>query len=220
MLRNCNCASSNKHSLQCQDDQEIVWIENPGYVPPKSGHELENWECEDRPRIEEEMEKQNKLLKCLHEQIQAVPDGDVKKLLEERAWSVQQTVTALRRRRRSVAEPTKNEENAESESIRGLMLEEKQLLAVQTNLLEEIAVEKKQVAELCWSLVKLGYQTTEEVFPKIEGDSWESFLADALLEEAARSTLIEELARLKSECAVLRANLELAQYDQNQVTRF
>ncbi|KAK6726738.1 hypothetical protein RB195_004825 [Necator americanus] len=39
-----------------------------GYVPPKAAADVEEWLCEDKPMIEEELNKQNNLLMYLHRQ--------------------------------------------------------------------------------------------------------------------------------------------------------
>ncbi|EYC24706.1 hypothetical protein Y032_0013g2064 [Ancylostoma ceylanicum] len=204
------------------------------YVPPKAASDVEGWLCEDKPMIEEELNKQNNLLTYLHRQTTAISDagGDVSSL-ESQLWGVQTAITALKRRLKAVAEPTPSTTSPSSSDRPCIeMFEEKQLMAVQSMLRQDILEEKRRIARLCWKLRGCeveNIQPTEAVQEQqvIEGrkskgeESEEVWRERCALEEAARAALVAEIVRLRNDCASLRAKIEQAGQTQMFVsTRF
>ncbi|WKX92600.1 hypothetical protein Q1695_010546 [Nippostrongylus brasiliensis] len=200
------------------------------YVPPKAPAEVEEWLCEDKPMIEAELNKQNNLLALLHRQITAITDagGDASDL-ESQLWGVQTAITALKRRLKSVAEPTPSTSTPSAKEQPCMeMFEEKQLMAVQSMLRQDILEEKRRIARLCWQLRSV--DVVKELEPAAQNssnssslslkakdeDSEEVWRERCELEEAARAALIAEIVRLRNDCANLRAKIEHA--GQRQLT--
>lgn len=93
---------------------------------------------------------------------------------------------------------------------------EKQLLAVHTTLTEEIAEEKRKIAQLLSRLRQLHSQLSPEALQQLAALRQQSRPASAASgeqeecrrEEAKRDGQLEEIARLRDLCAELRARLE------------
>uniref|UniRef100_A0A7I4XTG3 Rho-GAP domain-containing protein n=1 Tax=Haemonchus contortus TaxID=6289 RepID=A0A7I4XTG3_HAECO len=213
------CASASEKALKEEHlfgDVTIV-----PYVPPRSPAEVEGWLCEDKPMIEEELNKQNNLLALLHRQATAITDaGGDAKCLDSRLWGVQTAITVLKRRLKAVAEPTPSSTSPSAgDSLCVEMFEEKQLMAVQSMLRQDIVDEKRRIAHLCWKLHLTNIDcshgtsgnTTSPFSPsqKVKDeDSEEVWRERSELEEAARAALIAEIVRLRNDCANLRAKIE------------
>ncbi|VDO25478.1 unnamed protein product [Haemonchus placei] len=229
------------------------------YVPPRSPAEVEGWLCEDKPMIEEELNKQNNLLALLHRQATAITDaGGDAKCLDSRLWGVQTAITVLKRRlkaniellmtcvahgpvdsftvtaepkitlksdefkmvTKAVAEPTPSSTSPSAGDLLCVeMFEEKQLMAVQSMLRQDIVDEKRRIAHLCWKLHLTNVDcphgtsgsTTSPFSPsqKVKDeDSEEVWRERSELEEAARAALVAEIVRLRNDCANLRAKIE------------
>ncbi|KAK5967468.1 hypothetical protein GCK32_006100 [Trichostrongylus colubriformis] len=204
------------------------------YVPPKSPTEVEAWLCEDKPMIEEELNKQNNLLAQLHRKATAITDaGGDATCLDSQLWGVQTAITALKRRMKAVAEPTPSS-TSPSTSDRPCveMFEEKQLMAVQSMLRQDILDEKRRIARLCWKLRSANGVCVHEVpcstpapfspsHRAKDEDSEEVWRERCELEEAARAALIAEIVRLRNDCANLRAKIEYCGQQQvSASTRF
>uniref|UniRef100_A0A1I7WS35 HAUS augmin-like complex subunit 4 n=1 Tax=Heterorhabditis bacteriophora TaxID=37862 RepID=A0A1I7WS35_HETBA len=200
------------------------------YIPPKPSHEVEEWLCEDKPLMEEELRKQNYLLANLHQQISVLRDADCNaSTLEGQVWRVQTAITALKRRLKvitlsvlnmmfqrdeflltmaTVAEPTLSLYNSLSNSVPCCeMYEEKQLMAVHCMLRQDIINEKRRIARLCW---KLTYEKhTKEVDYEDGMEPTNDWEKSCCLAEVTRRYLINEISKLRTECAVLRAKIEM-----------
>lgn len=205
------CYLINNHSLF-----EPITIEQ--YIPPKSCASIESWKCEDKPLIEQELLKQNNLLHHLHTRISgAQPNREISHL-EERLWQVQTAITALKRRLKAVAEPTtasssgQTEERACSE-----MFEEKQLMAIQMTLKEEIREERQKIVNLLYQLYILEQENPVE---NKEDEAPEELKKDVETEETKRTELVTEIDQLRTECAHLRARIEMFSQGQLISTRF
>ncbi|KHJ95818.1 hypothetical protein OESDEN_04232 [Oesophagostomum dentatum] len=161
--------------------------------------------------------------------------GDVSSL-ESQLWGVQTAITALKRRLKAVAEPTPSTTSPSSTDRPCIeMFEEKQLMAVQSMLRQDILEEKRRIARLCWKLRGCDVDSSHEAAElpqeqptnQLEGrrsmteDSEEVWRERCALEEAARAALIAEIVRLRNDCAILRAKIEQAGQTQMFIsTRF
>ncbi|VDP53068.1 unnamed protein product [Heligmosomoides polygyrus] len=98
----------------------------------------------------------------------------------------------------AVAEPTPSTTTPSSGDQPCMeMFEEKQLMAVQSMLRQDILEEKRRIARLCWKLRSAAMEGIQEVWRE-----------RCELEEAARAALVAEIVRLRNECATLRAKIE------------
>ncbi|KAE9421302.1 hypothetical protein Angca_006519, partial [Angiostrongylus cantonensis] len=187
------------------------------YVPPRAAADVEGWLCEDKPMIEEELKKQNYLLAHLHRQTTAIADaGGDASALESQLWGVQTAITALKRRLKAVAEPTPSMlcmTSSDQPCIE--MFEEKQLMAVQSMLRQDILEEKRRIAYLCWMLRSCNMNILQAETSLILSETWRFHFCNnqvwrerCELEEAARTALVEEIVRLRNDCATLRAKIE------------
>ncbi|EGT42303.1 hypothetical protein CAEBREN_30430 [Caenorhabditis brenneri] len=132
--------------------------------------------------------------------------------LDEHAWQVQNNITAIKRRLKQLIESTPQVVPLDTSSdIRCIeMYEEKQLMATQGMLREDILEEKQRIAKLLWRLEVMGNNEEEKKDPEEAVDEdQEEWAERCKLEEAARSALLEEITRLRSACADLRARLEM-----------
>ena len=55
--------------------QDFVYQEDFSYTPPRNCATIEQWKCEDKPLIEQELKKQNNLLNHLHQQVRLSNSG-------------------------------------------------------------------------------------------------------------------------------------------------
>ncbi|KIH53542.1 hypothetical protein ANCDUO_16325 [Ancylostoma duodenale] len=158
--------------------------------------------------------------------------GDVSSL-ESQLWGVQTAITALKRRLKAVAEPTPSTTSPSSSDRPCIeMFEEKQLMAVQSMLRQDILEEKRRIARLCWKLRGCEVEESQPAeVPQeqqaVDGrksmgeESEEVWRERCALEEAARAALVAEIVRLRNDCATLRAKIEQAGQTQMFVsTRF
>ncbi|CAJ0585290.1 unnamed protein product, partial [Mesorhabditis spiculigera] len=201
-----NCCSSMRWANGRElDDEELIWVNSPGYVPPRLDL-TSDWVCNDRELIVEEMRRQQRFLEHLHKTISTLPDGPVQKELSEQAWKTQRTITFLTRRRALVECKDKVDTLSKSSAsaVRRAMLEEKQVLAVRCSLLEDISIERARIAQLCYNQSFEDRSASEASTPTLADATRE----DAELELAARTALLAENTRLRNECASLRAAIE------------
>ncbi|CAI4224262.1 unnamed protein product [Auanema sp. JU1783] len=198
------------------------------YVPPKSCREVEEWQCEDKPLIEDELNKQNNLLNYLHNKFSAMSDNPNEETASGQAmlWDVQTAITALKRRLKSVAEPIPSSQSCPLENKPFLeMYEEKQLVAVQSMLRKDIMEERKLVAILLWSFRNntendISESETENLNHDIKTKAEEDLKEECQKEESIRLALVEDICRLKMECALLRAKNEMLSHGHTVSTRF
>ncbi|ETN73862.1 hypothetical protein NECAME_13371 [Necator americanus] len=120
----------------------------------------------------------------------------------------------------AVAEPTPSitrPSSAEQPCME--MFEEKQLMAVQSMLRQDLLEEKRRIARLCWKMHGRGISCSQSAAsmcnysakeaPNMNVvESEEVWQERCLLEEAARAALTTEIIRLRNECASLRAKIE------------
>ncbi|CAI2309908.1 unnamed protein product [Caenorhabditis sp. 36 PRJEB53466] len=185
------------------------------YVPPLEGELVEKWLEEDDLKIgkvRDELTKQQFLLDLLHSKISARHErGRATGELDEHAWQVQNSITLIKRRLKQLVETTPQIVSLRTTDTRCIeMYEEKQLMATQGMLREDISEERQRIARLCWRLRDITQLTSrsnqDEEKDETEEKAWEE---RCKLEEAARSALLEEITRLRSTCADLRARLEM-----------
>uniref|UniRef100_A0A8R1HT79 Uncharacterized protein n=1 Tax=Caenorhabditis japonica TaxID=281687 RepID=A0A8R1HT79_CAEJA len=182
------------------------------YIPPLDGQYVEKWlnDSQNPGQVGEELVKQQFLLDLLHSKISARYERGLETAeIDEHAWQVQNSITAIKRRLKQLVDtvpPVVSLETTDSRCIE--MYEEKQLMATQGMLRADILEERQRVARLCWQLHNTGEDTKEMVNedPKNDEQEW---VERCKLEEAARSALLEEINRLRSTCADLRARLEM-----------
>ncbi|KAI3420333.1 RalA-binding protein 1 [Globodera pallida] len=149
------------------------------YLKPKSVEELHKNPPTALKELEDEIMKQQFVLEHLHGQIQQMREGGSAKTAakEETLWAVQAAITMLKRRLKALNEKSRSDGRgeraakpdggttdspSEDEQTTNFGLLEKQLLAVQTNLREEIAEEKRQIAHLLSVLRELRNKLPEE----------------------------------------------------------
>ncbi|RCN53035.1 hepatocellular carcinoma-associated antigen 59 [Ancylostoma caninum] len=130
----------------------------------------------------------------------------------------------------AVAEPTPSTTSPSSSDRPCIeMFEEKQLMAVQSMLRQDILEEKRRIARLCWKLRGCEVEQSQPTeVPQeqqaVDGrksmgeESEEVWRERCALEEAARAALIAEIVRLRNDCATLRAKIEQAGQTQMFVT--
>ncbi|PAV85947.1 hypothetical protein WR25_23545 [Diploscapter pachys] len=200
----------------------------PPYVRPKPASQIEDWKCDDGPMIEEELKKQQALLNVLHQQITIRREsGHETKHLEDQLWGVQTAITALKRRFKASSEPVPPIKAADggTRPCRE-MFEEKQLMATKSQLREELMEERRNIARCLWKLEmadedwkSLNRPRSQQNKSAIEReiDEWKE---KCELEEAAREALVDELVRLRTECSVLRALIEIQLHSKNICARF
>uniref|UniRef100_A0A914GRI4 Uncharacterized protein n=1 Tax=Globodera rostochiensis TaxID=31243 RepID=A0A914GRI4_GLORO len=152
-----------------------------GYLKPKSVEELQKNPPTALKELEDEIMKQQFVLEHLHGQIQQMREGGSAKTAakEETLWAVQAAITMLKRRLKALNEKRRSDGRgeraaakpddggttdnpSEDEQTTNFVLLEKQLLAVQTTLREEIAEEKRQIAHLLSVLRELRNRLPEE----------------------------------------------------------
>lgn len=197
-------------------DEDVKIIK---YTPPLEGRLVEKWLEEDElktAQIHEELTKQQFLLDLLHSKISARHErGRTTAELDEHAWQVQNNITAIKRRLKQLVDAAPQvvslDTTADSRCIE--MYEEKQLMATQGMLREDVSAERQRVAELCWRLHNckqlVNENEEENTNKKIDFEEEQEWTERCKLEEAARSALLEEITRLRSTCADLRARLEM-----------
>ncbi|CAB3408275.1 unnamed protein product [Caenorhabditis bovis] len=193
------------------------------YVPPLTKDELEKWldgsekDEVSADAVRRELRKQEFWLGLLHEKISSCHEKGVQTAhLDELAWQIQNGITGLKRKIKMFSDlttssiasaPITSVDHVDTRCIE--IYEEKQLMATQQMLREDVAAEKKTIAGLCWKL-EHSQLNSEEVEEETEEEKEEEEWKERCnLEEAARSALISEIARLRSECANLRARLEM-----------
>ncbi|CAI5438327.1 unnamed protein product [Caenorhabditis angaria] len=182
------------------------------YVPPKSSAEVEAWIGLDIDRnnlkvdlVKEELDKQHCLIDVLHSKIIENHDrGFETNDLDSQLWQVQNNITTLKRRVKTLNEGQSGS-CVNSRCIE--IYEEKQLMATQGMLKEDIRDEKRNISEMCWKIEK-NFSESEKLSEKDQKEE-EMWKEKCVLEEAARSSLVEEISKLRSSCASLRARLEM-----------
>ncbi|KJH44653.1 hypothetical protein DICVIV_09300 [Dictyocaulus viviparus] len=141
---------------------------------------------------------------------------------ESQLWGVQTAITALKRRLKTVAEPTPSMPSMIANDQPCIeMFEEKQLMAVQSMLRQDILREKRCIARFCWMLRSLEMNSKEEISshsPRADQESEEVWRERSELEEAARAALLMEIVRLRNDCANLRAKIEYYGQRQESIT--
>ncbi|KAF1768223.1 hypothetical protein GCK72_000035 [Caenorhabditis remanei] len=196
------------------------------YIPPLEGCHVEAWledETIAQEKIRGELTKQQFLLDLLHSKISARHErGRTTAELDEHAWQVQNSITAIKRKLKQLVDAlppvVSLDTTADSRCIE--MYEEKQLMATQGMLREDISEERQKVAKLCWQLENMKQLAKEEEDSEDNKDSDDTDEQECKLEEAARSALLEEITRLRSACADLRARLEMESLTQRELPNY
>ncbi|KAL3072698.1 hypothetical protein niasHS_017672 [Heterodera schachtii] len=160
------------------------------YLKPKSVVELQKNPPSEKNELENEIKKQQFLLEHLHGQVQQMREERLaeRTAKEETMWEVQAAITMLKRRLKTLNEKGQRHDGGEGEegdgkvtggtadggteadipspedeqSTTDFVLLEKQLLAVQTTLRDEIAEEKRLIAQLLSILRELHSKLPEE----------------------------------------------------------
>jgi len=185
--------------------------------------------------IGEELAKQESLLKCLHADLAA--EGEDPKKTEE-LWDVQRIITQSKRelKRLKKEEHQSSGQMATGENTHGPcleMFEEKQLLAVQMQLREQIAAEQRAIDEYrrMLSEIELDHTNVDEketslvVDENVElenGGSEEEWRKQYQDLEEERDRLISSIIDERYRCAHLRACIEmltLSKQQQHEATR-
>ncbi|CAD6190842.1 unnamed protein product [Caenorhabditis auriculariae] len=204
------------------------------YIPPRAAAEVETWVCEDLKEVRGELRKQNCLLDVLHNKISARHQKRLPtRSLDEQLWQVQCAITVLKRRVKQFPEPPPVASVTQVDPCCAEIYEEKQLMATQGMLREDLVDEQRRIALLCWKLRELGVESPrvfgmaslcnstdseEATSSSTSADVDENSLLSAeerewkercRLEDAARSALLGEIVRLRNECAVLLMSEDL-----------
>uniref|UniRef100_A0AC35G0A9 Uncharacterized protein n=1 Tax=Panagrolaimus sp. PS1159 TaxID=55785 RepID=A0AC35G0A9_9BILA len=127
-----------------------------GYIPPLTSEQIASNPPETLAEVETEIFKQQNLLEEINDQVLELRKQNIDtKQREHDMWECQHSITFLKRRLKQFTRDVKTngEDEAASTSSSLNICEpgptlEKQLLAVQNSLIEEIAEEQRQIAEL------------------------------------------------------------------------
>lgn len=96
--------------------------------------------------------------------------------LDEHAWQVQNSVTAIKRKLKQLAEAAPQIVPLSTTSTQCIeMFEEKQLMATQGMLREDISEERQRIAQLCWRLRnidQLAQETNEDGDANEDEQAW------------------------------------------------
>jgi len=235
------------------------------YIKPLTVSEITSHPPETFPELTEEITKQQYLLEEINDQVLYLRQQNLDtKPKEQEMWDVQQGITILKRKLRTVSRDSKDEEQIssvtepENASIcdSGPRLE-KQLLNIQKHLVEEIAEEQRQISELTNRLQELQADITSHdeqinsVSPKEKSQTTRPKLppppppkvpildvkeidrnipTNGILEnlgqncdechrqESRKQVLVEQITKIRDDCAQLRAQLEDSKETQKTFT--
>jgi RalA-binding protein 1 len=213
--------------LRLNDEEPIVTLFDDvaikPYRRPLTIDELKHRLPDTEADIQDELVKQENLLLELNQQVNDLRSRGLDVTAKEQSlWDVQTGITLLKRKLKNAnADFAEEEEASEGDNthpngINPAFLE-KQLLAVQMAVKEEIAEEKRKIAQLLSRLRELHSKLPPEALEnlaamrreaqqKAEVESVTS--VDCGREEARRDELQDEVIRLRDLCAELRARLE------------
>jgi len=180
--------------------------------------------------IDEELQKQESLLQSLHEEIRR-SNGQTVPEKENQLWDVQRIVTQLKRQKKLLKQIERNhqltspvsctnESQLNSSKPCVEVFEEKQLLAVQQQLLAEIAAEEMAITHLERMLRDQGGQSSAGDSPvdddetgssdQLTDEEWEQ---KANVLEARTHELVEQIVHERNMCARLQAQIEMMNLD-------
>ncbi|KAI1714454.1 rhoGAP domain-containing protein [Ditylenchus destructor] len=236
-LFNCRSAENNANDLIHEQNntthsQLFDDVDFKTYLEPRPFNELKLQLPHNENEINEELFRQQNLLKHLHEQVEkSVPHASNN--IEQRISETQASIKLLRAKlnlnngtkcgphetveaphmdnRISVANGTDNTSELPTDISPALL--EKQLIAVQSSLQEEISMEKRAIACLLTRLREIHAQLPPHLrhqrkpSNEDQGNTEKNKAQEALL-ESRRDELVLEVARLRNLCATLRAQLE------------
>ena len=183
------------------------------YVPPlrPPAERLGQYLPTGREAVEEELGKQQSLLRQLHGQLERLRGAGVSDAgKEQELWEVQMVETQLKRRlKRARAASTVEEPSGVGPCVE--LFEEKQLLAAQMELKERIAEENLAILALRRELREAAARGKRMATPPPPGSaSEEAECKEELVKEQRRhDLLLSEIIEERYRCARLRAEIEL-----------